>query len=100
MNYTEQQKAEFKEVFAARRRRQIILAVPLVAVMIVLVMSSEGQSATIPGVPENVLLPTALFFVAGALAFSFKNWRCPACNGYLGKAMSPKFCVKCGAPLQ
>ena len=38
--------------------------------------------------------------VAGALIFSFRNWRCPACNRYLGKQYSPKFCSKCGVVLQ
>ena len=32
--------------------------------------------------------------------FSFRNWRCPACNGYLGRSMSMNFCPKCGVELR
>jgi len=32
--------------------------------------------------------------------FSLYNWRCPACNKYLGKQRSPKYCSKCGVALQ
>jgi rubrerythrin len=38
--------------------------------------------------------------VAGALIFSFVNWRCPACTRYLGRGWNPKFCPKCGVQLR
>jgi len=38
--------------------------------------------------------------VAAAVIFSFANWRCPACNGYLGRGINPKFCSKCGTELR
>jgi hypothetical protein len=34
------------------------------------------------------------------LIFSFRNWRCPACDKYLGKAIGPRFYAKCGVALQ
>jgi DNA polymerase II large subunit len=37
--------------------------------------------------------------IISVLAFSFLNWRCPSCNKYLGKAINPKFCSKCGTQL-
>jgi hypothetical protein len=36
--------------------------------------------------------------IISVLVFSFLNWRCPS-NKYLGKAINPKFCSKCGAQL-
>jgi hypothetical protein len=97
MEHTEQQKASFREQFAARRRNQIILAIPLIAV-IVLMVSSEGQDAVL-GIPLTVAGPGAIALILGGLAFSLYNWRCPACNGYLGKSISPKFCARCGTEL-
>ncbi|KAF0138149.1 MAG: hypothetical protein FD122_3859, partial [Stygiobacter sp.] len=36
--------------------------------------------------------------ILGAYAiFSFKNWRCPACDKYLAKQTNPSFCPNCGA---
>jgi hypothetical protein len=38
--------------------------------------------------------------IAGALLFSLKNWRCPACHRYMGKrAFGIRFCPGCGARL-
>ena len=37
--------------------------------------------------------------VAGLLIFSWQNWRCPACDRYLGKYPG-RFCPKCGVPLR
>ena len=38
--------------------------------------------------------------IAGMLAFSLSNWRCPACNRYPGNSFDPTFCPKCGTRLQ
>lgn len=100
MQYTEMQKEEFREQFMARRRRQLILAAPVILVALSLTFASEIGDAGVFGISEDAWLPFALVFVFGALLFSLKNWRCPACNRYLGKAINPRFCGKCGAPLQ
>ena len=90
-------RVEFKSQFSARRRNQLVLTVPLVAVMLLLVFS-EGKE-TILGIPLTVAGPAAIVVILGGLAYSLFNWRCPACNKYLGKAISPKFCAKCGVEL-
>jgi hypothetical protein len=100
MEYTEEQKAAFRSSFVAKRRRQIIAAVPVVILMIGLAIAAEGESNTVFGAPISTLVPTMILFVIGIVIFSFRNWRCPACDKYLGKAMSPRFCSKCGVPLQ
>ena len=101
MEYTEQQKASFKEQFAVRRKRQIILAVPLIAVFIAFAMATnEENGGALLGIPVSFIGPIFLTFVVGALAFSLRNWRCPACNKYLGKGIGPRFCPKCGVALQ
>lgn len=101
MEYTEQQKSSFKEQFAVRRKRQIILAVPFIVVFIAFaVATDEENGGAVLGIPVSVIGPVFMVFVVGALAFSLQNWRCPACNKYLGKGMSPRFCPKCGVALQ
>src|SRR5262245_36070128 len=101
MEYTEEQKATFKRQFAERRKRQILLAVPLVAVVLAFsFLTDEKNRVVLPGVSPNVVGPVVVLAVVGALIFSFRNWRCPACDKYLGKGISPSFCPKCGVALQ
>ena len=59
-----------------------------------------GRGICFVGLPCSAMQILALGSVLYLLIFSLKNWRCPACNGYLGKAISPRFCSKCGAALQ
>ena len=101
MQYTEEQKASFKQVFAARRRRQIILAVPLVAIILgFALLADDRKGGMVLGIPVAVAGPPLLVLVGAAVVFSFWNWRCPACEKYLGKGLGPRFCPKCGVALQ
>ncbi len=100
MPYTSEQETEFKSQFAARRKRQIILAVPLFAAIIAVALVSDSDRQEFLGISSAAWGVVFLVFVAGALIFSFRNWRCPACDRYLGKQMNPKFCSKCGVVLR
>src|SRR5688572_23865545 len=99
MQYRPEQLAAFKESFAARRRRQLIIAIPVIAAMVFVAIASESSRSSLAGIPVRILTTVGLLFVIGALGFSFYNWRCPACNRYLGKTVNPKFCSKCGTTL-
>jgi len=88
------------EEFKIKKRRQIILTVPMIIGMIVIVIMGENPEFAIPGIPVMYLMFGIIGFYIFAIIFSLKNWRCPACNKYLGKGMSPKFCQKCGVKLQ
>ncbi len=96
MQYADEQKAEFKKQFSRKKRSQFLVAVPVIVVIVLL--NLWGKQAAL-GIPVAVVGPVAFVLVLGALAFSLFNWRCPACNKYLGKAISPKFCSNCGVEL-
>ena len=65
------EKATFEELFAERRKRQIILAVPLVAMFLAFAFfSDEKNQVVLPGVPVTVVAPVFLAAVAGATIFS------------------------------
>jgi hypothetical protein len=98
VDHTEEQKAQFKQEFAVRRKRQMILAVPLVVLVLLAILSDRGGGA-IFGIPRQTIGMGFFIFVVGALMFSFRNWRCPACDRYLGKG-TPSYCPKCGVELQ
>lgn len=93
MEQTEYQKARIREEFATRRKRQLIAVVPVVALL--------AGGAWLGERAENTVYPFIMIgVVVLMLIFSFRNWRCPACDGYLGRGISPKFCSKCGAQLR
>ena len=100
MEYGEQQQHEFKSEFAARRRRQLMVAGPLIILTVLFVTANESTGLVLGSIPISVLLPVFIVAVIGAVVFSLKNWRCPACNKYLGKAFNPSFCPKCGVGLR
>ena len=99
MQCTEQQFSEFKAEFARRRKRQLLGSLPVVAVFIFLAFFNEKVEAFL-GLPPSVVLGAAFAMVAALVAFSLWNWRCPACNRYLGKGVGQAFCPKCGVPLR
>ena len=89
---------EITEAFKRKRARQIMAVAPFVLAFIAL-LSVEHNSSSIFGLPRNIVLGIAFALIISILIFSFVNWRCPSCNKYLGKAINPKFCSKCGVQL-
>ena len=88
-----------KDEFRVRKRRQIVASVVFATAVLPLMILRHGGSEQIGGISSNILLPLALVILAGVVAFSIRNWRCPACRRYLGRTMNPTFCSKCGAKL-
>jgi hypothetical protein len=99
LEYTDQQRAAFKDAHAKRLRKKLIMIVLLFAVMASLAFTEEG--ATFFGLSEAVLGPIALVAIfVGWVIFESRNWRCPACGEYLGRAFNPKHCHRCGIELR
>jgi hypothetical protein len=84
--------------FARRRARQLRLGLVVfpVAMMAVWLKHSAQVDRYLSAL--SVVLLTIV--AAAALVFSITNWRCPACNVYLGKRANPGACPKCGARLR
>lgn len=98
MQFTEAQKTLFQTRFAARRRNQVVLAILLVALASMAVFS-EIDGAVL-GIPSRILMSAAGALVLAAPVFTLFNWRCPACNRYLGRRdINPRRCAKCGFQL-
>ncbi|HEX4440569.1 MAG TPA: hypothetical protein VH854_10900 [Thermoanaerobaculia bacterium] len=91
MPFTQQELERFQQEFARRRQRQFV-AGGLTAVGVLLLVLYDRRAMSFP-------LPVIwVAMVVGVLIFSWQNWRCPACDRYLGK-YPPRFCPKCGVPL-
>lgn len=99
MEYTDEQKEQFRREFAEKRRRQIMLAIPLVPIALLFVLSDDRHGTPLIHLPSAVII-LGFIVIVGALAFSFKNWRCPGCGKYLGRTLGPRHCPKCGIALR
>jgi hypothetical protein len=98
VEYTDQQRAAFKEVYARQFRKQLVMMGVLAAALVALAFTDDG--GTFFGVTDNVLGPIAVVVMVGATVFSALNWRCPACRMGLGKGFNPKQCRRCGIELR
>lgn len=99
MEYTDQQRAAFKDAYAKRLRKQLLMMVLLFAVVAPLPFIEDD--ATFFGLPGVVFGPIAFAaIVIGWVIFNGRNWRCPACNEYLGRAFNPRHCRSCGIELR
>jgi hypothetical protein len=94
-----QQRAAFKDAYAKRLRKQLIVIVLLFAAMAPLPFIEDG--ATFFGLSGAVVGPITLVPIAiGWVIFNGRNRRCPACDDYLGSAFNPKHCRRCGIELR
>ena len=99
MEYTDQQRAAFKVAYAKRLRKQRIMIVLLFAVMAPLPFIEDGS--TYFGLSGAVFGSISLIAIGvGWVIFEGRNWRCPACDQYLGREFNPKHCRRCGVELR
>ncbi len=81
------------KIFKKKKLRQLLVVIIVIPIVILMqsldVMSLDPEIADIG--PKVCL---GIIFIL--LGFSVYNWRCPACNKYLGKSGIPKYCPKCG----
>lgn len=94
MQYTEKQKAEFRDKFFQRRLYHVASFVPVAGAVFMLLLS-ERYIADL-GLPLGTWALGTAALVFAAAGFSWLNWRCPACEKYLGRGLSPAQCPKCG----
>jgi hypothetical protein len=86
------------EEFRARRKRQLIVLLPALLVFIA-IRAAEQPSAYL-GISTTTVVLTGLAILTGFAIFSWRNWRCPSCDRYLGRWINPASCSKCGARLR
>ena len=100
MEHTDEQLEDIKAEFARRKRNQLLASVPLLSLILGSVFFEERLKSFASGLPPSLLIGVAAVLFVAILAFSLRNWRCPACNGYLGRSASMKHCPKCGVALK
>ena len=99
MEYTEEEQASFKRQFATSRKRQIIMVIPLLAFYIAAALLTDEKTGLLFWMPRAITLTAFTVVLAGAIIFSLRNWRCPACKKFLGGGRH-RFCSNCGVALR
>ena len=97
MPHSDEEIRRFKIEFAQKRRNQLLATIPLIAVLLIMVVSPSSLASL--GLTKDTLHWGFILYILGVLGFSLTNWRCPACGRYLGRSFWIKFCPKCGVPL-
>lgn len=83
--------------FSRRKLRQWLLGIPLGVVFVALLWARRHPDYGL----MTLLVPAAAVVGIGSAVFSYYNWRCPACGGYLGKyAWMRGCCPKCHTALR
>jgi rubrerythrin len=78
----------------------MIIAIPIFIIILIFLFIKDNRDFTAFGVSFAELLYIFAVIIMVLIIFSLFNWRCPACGRYLGRAVNPKFCSRCGAKLQ
>lgn len=100
IEYTDEQKASFKQQWATMRRRQYIAAVPFLMFFGAFFAFAARSGDAVVTASDGLMLGLLLALVVGSTIFSLQNWRCPACRRILGSEVNPRFCSKCGVALK
>ncbi|MDH3297861.1 MAG: hypothetical protein OEM96_06250 [Gemmatimonadota bacterium] len=94
--YEPTQLARVQTEYAIRRRRQAISTIPVGALGLAVTISGGGLF----GLGGSAVLVVVGAVVLSFFGFSVSNWRCPACDRYLGQRLNPSECPSCGQALR
>ncbi len=86
-------------IFLARRLRQLI-AITATACALVLLGAASKYPALFGEVSRRSVSILLVAIILVFINFSSYNWRCPACNRYLGRDIAQVRCRKCGTELR
>jgi hypothetical protein len=86
--------------FKKRRKNQLMAWIPFVAVILGAAWQGHHPKQIPSGFLGRNFGVIFLLYIVALVVFSFRNWRCPACNGYLGRGINPRSCPSCGVQLR
>jgi heme A synthase len=94
MNQNKEEK-QIIEDFRVRQSRQF-LAIAVTLLLLVLLTLIYKRPNILGEFSKNTIFTAQLVVIAAFVGFSALNWRCPACNKYLGRDINRNICKKCG----
>ena len=100
MDYTHGQKERFKSEFMVKRKRLIVFAVIIIA----LILSKEALLSKdidiLFEMPKSSWIPIYFAILGSLIILAMLNWRCPACKRFLRRNFNMTNCDKCGIALR
>jgi hypothetical protein len=90
---------QIRKDFGIRQGRQF-LAISVALLLVVLLTLVHKRQDLFGELSKNAILGLQLLVIAAFIGFSFTNWRCPACEKYMGQDISRRICRKCGTRLR
>lgn len=91
-----------ERIIAAFRRvwhRQLATVIPALGALLLVFFGMSDRKGELLGLVGEDWAQIGLAIIVGVVIFSFFNYRCPACNSYLGKGLLPSYCRHCGVRL-
>lgn len=86
------------EKFSKKKKRKNIVTAFMLFVFI-LCMLIANDLEQVPPFVRDLMVPVLTILLIVFIVFMLVNWRCPRCNAYLGREMTPKYCPHCGVQL-
>lgn len=87
------------KAFQVRQNRQY-LALAVTLLLLVFLVFLHKRSDIFGEISRQIIFGAQLAVIVSFIVFSALNWRCPACNRYLGTDIYRHVCKKCGTRLQ
>jgi hypothetical protein len=85
--------------FQVRQNRQLLaLAITLLLLLFFVLVYKHPD--IFGEISKNTIFAAQILTIAAFIGFSAVNWRCPACNKYLGSDIHRRACRKCGTRLR
>jgi heme A synthase len=91
--------AQIKSQFWKRQGRQL-LAIAIALFLIILMAVVYKRHDLFGEYSGKALVVAQLVVLIVFIGFTAVNWRCPACNKYLGKDINKRICRHCKARLR
>lgn len=95
----EQQARSVSHEFKRRKTRQFYAVIAVVFLLIAVLWRLNQPGFPFGELSQGTVMAVEMAIIAAFVFFTAANWRCPACNRYLGRDISQRRCRKCGTPL-
>ena len=96
------QKKDHKQImkdFRVRQSRQFF-AMSITVLFMVFFVLLYKRPDLFGEMSKQSIFAAQVVFIAAFIGFSAVNWRCPACNKYLGPDINRRICRKCRTRLR
>jgi hypothetical protein len=85
--------------FRMRQSRQIF-AMAITLLFLIFFVLLYKRPDLFGEISKHTIMAAQVVFIAVFIGFSALNWRCPACNKYLGPDINRRICRKCRTRLR